>query len=360
MLWLPFRQFRTQAVLAAGALVALAVVVVIVGSQVLEYYHAAVGACAGADEFVDKYQQKGQWLSALVLVVPGLIGVFWDAPLFARELESGTFRLAWTQSISRARWTLCKLGPSGWRRPACAACWSRGGPVPSISPSASGPSCTSTPAASCRCAMSPSRSPSGMAAGAVVRRTVAAMGATLVSFAAVRLAFTEWVRPHLMAPLVSRRPFSTNSLKGIEIGAHLPRRAWVVSESLVDAAGHVVGTGGRGLLDLSTAVVVPAGVSLPGIGTCANIRPSAAQPGDSQSISGLVARCVNQPHRTDVVTYQPTKPLLALQGRHGHLLRGRAGGRRPQRLVSTPPHRLSTGPPRTARGRPQCWWRGHQ
>jgi hypothetical protein len=32
----------------------------------------------------------------------------------------------------------------------------------------------------------------GVAAGAVIRHTVAAMGATLVLFAAVRVAFTEW------------------------------------------------------------------------------------------------------------------------------------------------------------------------
>jgi ABC-type multidrug transport system ATPase subunit len=32
---------------------------------------------------------------------PVLIGMFWGAPLVARELETGTFRLAWTQSVTR-------------------------------------------------------------------------------------------------------------------------------------------------------------------------------------------------------------------------------------------------------------------
>ena len=39
----------------------------------------------------------------LLLLLPALIGVFWGAPLVARELETGTFRLAWTQSVTRTR-----------------------------------------------------------------------------------------------------------------------------------------------------------------------------------------------------------------------------------------------------------------
>ena len=112
MLWLTFRQFRTQLVLAACVLVALAVVVVVVRSQALSDYHSSVTSASLVD-FVDTYQSMGQWLSGLVLVVPGLIGIFWGAPLLARELESGTYRLAWTQSISWVRWTLCKLGLLG-------------------------------------------------------------------------------------------------------------------------------------------------------------------------------------------------------------------------------------------------------
>ena len=58
-------------------------------------------------------------LITLVLVVPALIGMFWGAPLIAHELETGTFRLAWTQSVSRRRWLLVKMGLVGlaarWR-----------------------------------------------------------------------------------------------------------------------------------------------------------------------------------------------------------------------------------------------------
>ena len=43
------------------------------------------------------------------MFLPGLIGVFVGAPLVARELESGTFRFAWTQGRSRVQWIVTKL-----------------------------------------------------------------------------------------------------------------------------------------------------------------------------------------------------------------------------------------------------------
>ncbi|NEC02269.1 ABC transporter permease [Streptomyces anulatus] len=44
-----------------------------------------------------------------LLLLAGLIGVFVAGPLIARELESGTFRLAWAQSVSPARWLAARL-----------------------------------------------------------------------------------------------------------------------------------------------------------------------------------------------------------------------------------------------------------
>jgi hypothetical protein len=40
------------------------------------------------------------------LFLPGIIGAFAGAPLLARELETGTFRFAWTQGVGRMRWAL--------------------------------------------------------------------------------------------------------------------------------------------------------------------------------------------------------------------------------------------------------------
>ncbi|MFF5774990.1 ABC transporter permease [Streptomyces californicus] len=45
----------------------------------------------------------------VLLLLAGLIGVFAAGPLIARELESGTFRLAWAQSVSPAHWLAARL-----------------------------------------------------------------------------------------------------------------------------------------------------------------------------------------------------------------------------------------------------------
>src|SRR6185437_5318866 len=52
-------------------------------------------------------------LGPLLLIIPALLGIFWGAPLVAREMERGTFRLAWTQSVRRRRWLAIKLGVIG-------------------------------------------------------------------------------------------------------------------------------------------------------------------------------------------------------------------------------------------------------
>ncbi|MFV2119919.1 hypothetical protein ACE14D_16365, partial [Streptomyces sp. Act-28] len=46
-----------------------------------------------------------------LLLLPALVGAFVAGPLVARELESGTHRLAWTQSVSPTRWFATKVGP---------------------------------------------------------------------------------------------------------------------------------------------------------------------------------------------------------------------------------------------------------
>jgi ABC-type transport system involved in multi-copper enzyme maturation permease subunit len=48
-------------------------------------------------------------LTIALLVLPVLAGMFIGAPLLARELESGSFRFAWTQGIGRTRWVLAKM-----------------------------------------------------------------------------------------------------------------------------------------------------------------------------------------------------------------------------------------------------------
>ena len=333
MLWLSFRQFRSQAIFAGVALAVLAVVVVIVGSQVLADFHSNVSSCTGAgcgnaaNDFIDKYALMGSWLDALVLVVPGLIGVFWGAPLVARELESGTFRLAWTQSIARVRWTLIKLVLLGLGGVAVAGLcslmvtwWSS--PLDLVvgaGPFAHFDTHGIVPIAYAAFAFAV-----GVAAGAVIRRTVAAMGTAIVAFAVARVAVVEWVRPHLMAPLTMRSPFTITDPRRVQVGAHLPPGAWVINQSVVNPAGEAVRGGATGFAVNPLSAVSPGGVNIPGVGSCPNIKPSGAQASTIQSAGNLVARCVDQLHLSNVVTYQPASRYWPFQAYESLLFFGLA------------------------------------
>ena len=71
----------------------------------------AVGGCWFAfAHFHDTYGNVGR-SAALLVFVPGLIGAFVGAPLFAREFETGTYRYAWTQGVGRTRWLPALLVP---------------------------------------------------------------------------------------------------------------------------------------------------------------------------------------------------------------------------------------------------------
>ncbi|MFF9511115.1 hypothetical protein ACF1BU_32205 [Streptomyces sp. NPDC014724] len=45
----------------------------------------------------------------VMMLLPAFIGMFVAGPLIARELENGTYRLSWSQSLSPARWLAAKL-----------------------------------------------------------------------------------------------------------------------------------------------------------------------------------------------------------------------------------------------------------
>jgi hypothetical protein len=110
-----WRQHRFALVGVAVLLGVVAVLVWIAGTSLHHIYATAVAcqpagspACAEADlAFVGSY---GFLSNGIILqVLPVLIGAFVGAPLLAREMETGTFRYAWTQGFGRWRWALAKL-----------------------------------------------------------------------------------------------------------------------------------------------------------------------------------------------------------------------------------------------------------
>jgi ABC-type transport system involved in multi-copper enzyme maturation permease subunit len=120
------------------------------------------------------------------LGLPAILGMFWGAPLVARELESGTFRLAWTQGRSRLRWLGAKLAVVGFTTLAVQGLlslmmtwwWS---PVGRANPNRFSPALFGTfgvaPIGYAAFALA-----MGIAAGIVFRRTLPAMAATLAVF----------------------------------------------------------------------------------------------------------------------------------------------------------------------------------
>jgi hypothetical protein len=114
-----WRQHRIALAGVAGLLGALAVWLWIAGTSLHHAYSAAIAchpasspACMSAvDNFNDMNHALVLSQGILWQVVPVLIGAFAGAPVLARELETGTFRYAWTQGFGRWRWALAKLVP---------------------------------------------------------------------------------------------------------------------------------------------------------------------------------------------------------------------------------------------------------
>ena len=113
--WVPWRQHRAALGGAAAFLTVTTVYMWLAGLQLHHAYAAAI-ACRPAGstlcgELSSNFNDIGQFLAGglPLQVVPVLIGAFLGAPVLAREMETGTFRYAWTQGFGRRRWTLAKL-----------------------------------------------------------------------------------------------------------------------------------------------------------------------------------------------------------------------------------------------------------
>ncbi len=115
MAWVTWRQHRIALGGVALFLGALALWLWITGLQLHRAYAAAI-AChpAGSTacgELIFNFDATGGMLKGgfVLQPVPALIGAFVGPLVLARELETGTFRYAWTQGFGRWRWALAKL-----------------------------------------------------------------------------------------------------------------------------------------------------------------------------------------------------------------------------------------------------------
>jgi hypothetical protein len=230
MIWLTWRQFRAQAIAAAAALAVLGVIFGITGPHLAHLYDTSglaachSGCAALTAGFLDSVKADAVYpvlyiAGVLALyVTPGLIGVFWGAPLVTRELEAGTLRLAWNQGVTRTRWLAVKLTAVGLAAMATAGLVSLAvtwwaAPVDRVGgfPTSFGPLSRFSPVAFGARDIVPVGYAVfgfalGVAVGVLVRRVLPAMAVTLAVFAAVQVIMPNMVRPHLLAPVTVTAP----------------------------------------------------------------------------------------------------------------------------------------------------------
>src|SRR5579871_1264289 len=265
MAWVTWRQHRA----ALGGVVAfLAVVSGYLWSTGLTLHHdyGSVLACRPVNSSVCFERTSGfngiaNFLSNgfILQVVPALVGAFLGAPILARELETGTFRYAWTQGLGRWRWTMAKLVGLGSVVVVLAGAMSLViswyfqpyfgarnfslslAQVPSLAPgvfTVRGPAFAAWTLAAFAI---------GCLAGLLIRRVVPAIVTTLAVYAALAAAAGGLLRQHYATPLASTalKTFST---------AWVLSQQWLVhgrpvSEGALDAAlshagSNVAGKGG--------------------------------------------------------------------------------------------------------------------
>ncbi|HVU73347.1 MAG TPA: ABC transporter permease subunit [Mycobacteriales bacterium] len=252
MTWLSWRQLRTQAVAVYGLLAALAVLLLITGNDLRHLLaRSGVLTCDSGDcgtvldAFNAHYKVLRSILGPIIYIFPGILGIFWGAPLVARELESGTYRLAWTQSVSRTRWLATKVAVVGLAGLAVTGLFSLlvtwwSSPNDTVSHSRFSPPYFDErnlmPVAWAAFTFA-----FGVLAGVLIRRTLPAMAATLVAYIGAKIVMTAWIIPNLATPLKV-----TGALKAPEdgppvvTGRRIGPSDWVVSQVLHGPDGRAV------------------------------------------------------------------------------------------------------------------------
>jgi ABC-type transport system involved in multi-copper enzyme maturation permease subunit len=319
MMWLTWRQARTQTLVTAGLVAVFAILLLATGPHLVTLYRdSSFAAChhncsQDASNFLNQLATTAPYhliylLGALLLVLlPAVIGLFWGAPLIAREVESGSYRLAWNQTVTRERWLAVKLGVLGltsmalagllslaltwWASPIdhAAEVGASGGFQQRFFPTLFGARGV-VPIGYAAFAFA-----LGVLVGLLIKRTIPAMAVTLAVVAAVLIAMPLAIRPHLITPIRSTTALATADIQGLTVN--------VSGDDLhVFAASPAL----PGAWVLSTQVTTTSG------STNLGKVPAACQPSSNagpRACFGALA----QKHLKQVVAYQPANRYWTFQ-----------------------------------------------
>jgi hypothetical protein len=315
MTFLVWRQYRLQWAIALALLAAFAAVMVATGLQMASAWHAILAGCGSSVQAADGgscdsnsvVSSLGTDLRLLSVLAPVILGFLWGAPLVAHEMEAGTTTFAWTQGITRTRWLAAKAGLLllaaalyGGVISAIVTWWS--GPVNAQLADALQPFPFDTqglvPIGYAVFAMA-----LGIAAGALLRRTLPAIAITLGGFIGVRLLFDEAIRQRLLPPVTTFYRMTSQWTP--------PGPAWELSSGVVNGAGQVVSGGfsqtGLGFNGVPSSEFPAA---------CQKAIAAAAGSGgpDPMAAVNKVLSCADTHGFRQYTTYQPGSHYWPLQG----------------------------------------------
>lgn len=244
LFWVTVRQHRTALLGVAGTLGFCALVLIYYGLQMHRDFRSLgmadclptptgelSRACNDNALAFQGDQNRATQVMAVFLPLPLVFGLFIGAPLLAREYESGTYRFAFTQGAGRTRWLVTKIAVLTVFTIAIATAFT--GVVmwwyAPLVPLDGRIGQTGIPEiyGAVFVARAVFALAVGILAGAVLRRVVPAIGATLVAWIAVVVPSIVSLRPHLLSPLTVVN--GTNPVVG-----------WVISDTWKGPTGSVL------------------------------------------------------------------------------------------------------------------------
>ena len=285
MAWVTWRQHRAALGGVAALLGALTVSLWLTGLQI---HHSYATACHPASSLACNMNFDGRYAMTVNVVrvflqaVPALIGAFAGAPVLAREMETGTFRFAWTQGFGRGRWALAKLALLAVVLAAAAGAFTvlfswyaslffaAGYAIPFATD-------LFNELGVAFAAWTLAAFAIGALAGLLIRRVVPAIAATLAVYTGLALAAGLYLRQRYAVPLLTSNP-------------NVPSSAWIMSQWWTK--GGRFAFAGRPPDSLLMQLCAPQG------------------PGKAQ---GTIAQCLAQHGYTQWTSYQPISRFWAFQ-----------------------------------------------